>query len=349
MFNFYTNKNKKTQWQNIEYPISSQIISNKLINRMVDKFFKEYLSENDLEKQFLVLMVRFRINNTNEIRTFCKLQKLRFSSIDYLKKFLEIKSLMLQDDYDNQPVSGIIFSWGVRDFSKLRQEFTDSILEQIGPSKKDIVRIIHNKISIPINTDLSKWGRIITDHPNFKNIDLTRGRTITVQIEVRDGITYYKCQLFNHNIEKANWEDKIISFSEDKLIRSIGNTIIDYEKDDIRVKHTIIKTRKMTKIKPHNKLDNKFIAADLETVLDPNNKMKPFLISFKSNSDIKHYFESNSITLFNNFFKKVLIRKYRNHHIYFHNLSGFDGQFLFSQLVNAGYEIDPIINKGKLI
>lgn len=350
MFNFFKNKNKKTQWQNIEYPISSQIISNKLINRMVDRFFKEHLSEVVLEKQFLVLMVRFRLNNTNEIRTFCKLQKLRISSKEYLKKFIEIKSLMLQDDYENQPVSGIIFSWGVRDFSKLRQEFTDSICEQmVGTNKKDIVRIIHNKISIPINTDLSKWGRIITDHPFFKNIDLTRGRTITVQIQERDGITYYKCQLFNHNIEKANWEDKIISFSEDKLIRSIGSTIIEYEQDNIKVKHTIIKTRKMAKIKPSKKIDNKIIAGDLETVLDPNNKMKPFLISFKSNSDIKHYFESTPITLFNKFFKKVLIRKYRSHHIYFHNLSGFDGQFLFSQLVNAGYEIDPMIHKGKLI
>jgi hypothetical protein len=105
----------------------------------------------------------------------------------------------------------------------------------------------------------------------------------------------------------------------------------------------------MAKIKPQKKINNKIIAGDLETVLDQNNKMKPFLISFKSKSDIKHYFESTPITLFNKFFKKILIRKNRNHHIYFHNLSGFDGQFLFSQLVNAGYEIDPIIHNGKLI
>jgi hypothetical protein len=50
---------------------------------MVDRFFKDQVSEIDLEKQFLILMVRFRLNNTNEIRIFCKLQILRISSKDF--------------------------------------------------------------------------------------------------------------------------------------------------------------------------------------------------------------------------------------------------------------------------
>ena len=77
--------------------------------------------------------------------------------------------------------------------------------------------------------------------------------------------------------------------------------------------------------------------------------MVPYLVSLKSNKELVHYFESTPSTLFHKFFKKVLTRQYRYFHIYFHNLSGFDGQFLFSQLINAGYEIDPIIHKGKLI
>jgi len=71
----------------------------------------------------------------------------------------------------------------------------------------------------------------------------------------------------------------------------------------------------MAKIKPKNKLDTKIIAGDLETVLDPNNKMKPspslafgkgrdyFHLNLKQNlkillNQILLHFSINFLTLF---------------------------------------------------
>ena len=47
--------------------------------------------------------------------------------------------------------------------------------------------------------------------------------------------------------------------------------------------------------------------------------------------------------------KSLMIRKYNNYKIYVHNLSYFDGIFLFNVLVDFSDNIKPIINDNKFI
>jgi len=349
MFNLFNNKARKSQWFNQEYPINSQIVNNKIINIMVDRFFKEKLGEMETLNQYLMVMVRFRLNNTNEIKTLCKLQKLRLNSKEYLKAFLRIKSLMLSDDYENQPISGIIFSWGIRDLRKIKGEFIDTVKDQLGHTEEEINFIIHNKVKIPISTNLKKYGKIITDYPDFKNINLGRNRIVNIKITKEEDKTFYNGQLFYNGVEKAIWQDEIISFDEDKLVRTIGKTVIDYEKDQIVLKSTAKQLKRLKKNKPDTKIDGKIITSDIETVFDDQNNMVPYLITFKTNKIHKFIWNKNPNILFKNYFNSVLNRVHKNYKIYFHNLSGFDGQFLFAQLVDQGYDIDPMMHKGKLI
>jgi len=74
--------------------------------------------------------------------------------------------------------------------------------------------------------------------------------------------------LFKNNKLKLDWTDKIVSVKDDHLIRQIGNTFIDYKDRNILQTRTILKKSLMTKIGLSGKLDNKIIAADLETYID---------------------------------------------------------------------------------
>ena len=74
--------------------------------------------------------------------------------------------------------------------------------------------------------------------------------------------------MFKNNKLKLDWTDKIVSVKDDHLIRQIGNTFIDYKDRNILQTRTILKKSLMTKIGLSGKLDNKIIAADLETYID---------------------------------------------------------------------------------
>jgi hypothetical protein len=77
--------------------------------------------------------------------------------------------------------------------------------------------------------------------------------------------------------------------------------------------------------------------------------MVPFLGAIKGKSIAFYSLSKDPSLLFKDYFNRLFVRKNRNHHIYFHNLSGFDGIFLLRSLINQGYEIDPKINDGRLI
>jgi hypothetical protein len=375
-------KSKKHSWNNWEYSLNNQSINDKIINKAVDIFFKNFLDEVNPDEYFLALIVRFRISDTNQIRTICKLQRITLSSKEYLKTFLSIKKEIIQEEYDNVPVNGIIFSWGQRKI-KDKKTFIDTIREQLAIENKASFHI-HRKIKLPFGSDLSLWGYLITDLSNFKSINLGYGRIANVEIQHReDGFTYYLGQLISKGVVKLNWEDRIINLKTNEIVRTIGNTIFFFKGGEVKSWSTMLKAKPISQLKTKEKLNNNIIAGDLETIILRSSKTKvnlinkgealslnnyyegmqdysekinrnnaqmvPYLAAIKGVSSAFNYYHEDPTKLFKTFFLNLFVRKHRNHHIYFHNLSGFDGQFLLSRLVNLGYDIDPIINNGKLI
>lgn len=95
---------------------------------------------------------------------------------------------------------------------------------------------------------------------------------------------------------------------------------------------------------------------DIETVLIDNVHV-PYLICFFDGQDSHSYWintldslylEDNISNMIESVVKDLTIRKYKNHKIYLHNFSKFDGIFLFKHLAKIG-DVDPIINKDKFI
>jgi len=343
---------KKLEWIHVEYPCSEQTISDKLINKMVNRLWTEKFKDLESENKYLILMFRVTLDN-GDIKTLTKLQKLRLESKEFLKKFLQLKALLIQDAYSDAPIKSVIFSYGIREFKYLKNEFIDSVLEEMKPIESKA--LIHNykNYKLPIATDLNKYGKFITEGDNFKNIDLGRNKLLNVIITEKEGYTHYKFQLIKNNKVRVSWEDQIISLEEDHLIRTVGKTIIDFYAGKFFYSRTIIPQAKIQKIKnKKGKIEdiiNEIIAADTETILNPDKTMIPYLLSFKSTKELTNIFNKDQKELFNNFINKLLIRKYRGYNIYFHNLSGFDAFFLIKHLIYAGFDLDPKIHSGKLI
>jgi len=343
---------KKLEWIHVEYLCSEQTISDKLINKMVNRLWTEKFKDLDSENKYLILMFRVTLDN-GDIKTLTKLQKLRLESKEFLKKFLHFKALLIQDAYSDAPIKSVIFSYGIREFKYLKNEFIDSVLEEMKPIESKA--LIHNykNYKLPIATDLNKYGKIITEGDNFKNIDLGRNKLLNVIITEKDGYTHYNFQLIKNNKVRVSWEDQIISLEEDHLIRTVGKTIIDFYGGKFYYSRTILPRPKIQKIKNKKvkieNIINKIIAADTETILNPDKTMIPYLLSFKSTKELTNVFNKDQKELFNNFINKLLIRKYRGYNIYFHNLSGFDAFFLIKHLIYAGFDLDPMIHSGKLI
>jgi DNA polymerase type B, organellar and viral len=351
---------ERQKWNSKEYPCTTQTITNKLINKMVNRFWIDYFKDNqniNEQDNYLLLMFRVRLES-DDIKTVTKLQKLRFSSKEFLKDFLCFKASVTKENYEDSPIKGVIFSWSIRNFKNLRTDFIDTILEQTKPiESKSFVHSFKSYKKLPIDTDLSLFGDILIDNKIFKNIAIDKRRLITVEI-ISDWLEecnfpafpeIRKISLFKNNKVILTWVDKIISKETNSLIRQIGNTLIDFQNGAIIYRRIIIPLKDFTSTKPSKKINNKIIGADLETVLTKENKMHPFIASFINGKEEKSFLNINSNILFNNFFNALFCRGNKNFITYFHNLSGFDGIFLLKRLVDSGYKIEPLIHKGKLI
>src|SRR3979490_1192225 len=111
----------REKWNNIEYPISEGPLTEKIINKMVNKLWIHYFNggTNLKEDNYLILMFRVRLIN-GDIKTLTKLQRLKFNSKEYLKSYLAFKSNIISDAYNSSPIKGVIFSWGIRENKNLR-------------------------------------------------------------------------------------------------------------------------------------------------------------------------------------------------------------------------------------
>jgi DNA polymerase family B len=145
-----------------------------------------------------------------------------------------------------------------------------------------------------------------------------------------------------NNKIQISWIDKIISLEIDHLIRTVSQTIVEYKNGDILSISTLKKCKKIHKIKPQIKIDKDIITADLETYLDKDNNMVPYLAYYYQKNKKGYIFDNNVNILFQTLFRQLFNRKNRGYKIYFHNLSGFYG-FFYCKIIISNNLLYPIL------
>jgi len=337
-------KNKHL-WINLEYKIADQVITNKLIYKTLKIFWKEKI-ESIKDDQYLMILFRIRIAESNDIKTVTKMHKITKNDLELLSDLVVLKLGVAHNAYFELPIKSIIISYGIREFKYLKNPFVNT-LEETLPSS-DIKTHSWYRHKMPISLNITEYGHILSSIENIHYLIKIDSKTVlNIRIEEKEGFKYHLIDFIKNNKKLYSFTDKIIE--KDRLIRTIGQTIIDYKEGSYPVYRTVKKTKKIGKIKTTKNLENKIITADIETYLDKDNKMVPYLAAFFVKNEFVYEFNTNPDILFKNFFDKLFSRKYRDHQIYFHNFSGFDNFFLFKYLLKFGYKVDPIINKGKFI
>jgi len=336
----------KPHWYNLEYKVNEQVITNKLINKTLNRFWKENI-ESIKDDQYLMILFRIRIAQSNDIKTVTKMHKITKKDLEPLKSYISLKLGIAHDAYFELPINSIIISYGIREYKYLKNPFINTLREdEVDMSKINTHTWYRHKIPIAVN--ISDYGYILTSVENIQYLIKIDSKTVlNIRIEFREGFKYHLIDFIKNSKKLYSFEDKIIDI--DRLVRTIGQTIIDYTIGGYPIYRIVKKTRKIDKIKKDRKLTHNIITADIETYIDKDNKMVPYLACFYESSKAFYEFNKNPEALFKKFFEKLFSRKYNKYQIYFHNLSGFDNIFFFKYLLKFGYKVEPIIHNGKFI
>jgi hypothetical protein len=166
--------------------------------------------------------------------------------------------------YRDTRIDSILFSYGVKKgiiSSKSHSEFT-------GSNQK-----IKN-LEIPISMNSEDYGRIILNKENIFIIQNNKNQTINfTKFENNNEVKYFK-----NGILLIQFKDIILS--EDSFIRIIDNKQIHFKNGEQVLSSINLKTKFISKLKIHKKEINKFISFDIETFLDKNKNLIPYLLCY---------------------------------------------------------------------
>jgi hypothetical protein len=112
------------------------------------------------------------------------------------------------------------------------------------------------------------------------------------------------------------------------------------------------KTSFLKPIKPNKKLINKILIMDIETRVI-NNVTIPYCICIFNGINSSSFYlndYNDHIDMMNVAINTILKRKYNNYKVYLHNLSNFDGIFIFNILTSLkNFHINHTKKDGKMI
>jgi|SRR5882762_1332797 len=295
-----------------------------------------------------IVYFMFRIKyDGNDYKTISILQKINKnkSTLNELLKFYIGTLNYKNEQYYTTKIEKIIFTYKIIPDEKLESKET-----RIGPSKKYIPSdkaFNFLGYNLPNTMDVTKLGDII----------YIEGNIILVQNQDR---LYRINKLEKYNFFQLNIKNKLVLEYKDYL-NDVNNldTFTRYIKDQeykfingkLIVKLINRKTKFIKSIKPNKIITNKFITLDIETRVI-NNIILPYLISYYDGVQPTSFYLSDYLDerdMLRTCILSLFQEKYKNHIIYVHNLSFFDGIFLmkiFASIENI--LIIPIMKDGKL-
>jgi len=362
------------KWNNYEIKLKiPSLFTKALLEANVNKFWKENM-ETLPDNHYIFFIFRLKFDN-NQIRSASTLQKIDRTNKNDIIEYLYSRISLSNEAYTSTPIKSLIFSYGVR-IGKLDQSeneingFSENSLSSDNKNKFQIY--YKNKLPIIKSGLVSEYGKVISENKTEDGFQfaLYLNKDINIVLSVCTNPLDFNYNIYGEREQQVNnikyikkgitilkWTDRILG--DNKIIREIGKSVYYYNNGELSLIKVEKKTRAIQSIKVRNKLENKIITMDLETILI-NNIHTPYCLSWYDGLKSKSYFiqglellenlerEEKILGMIQNAIDDICIRKYRNYKIYLHNFSKFDGYFLVKYLAKLG-TCDPIIHKGKII
>ena len=159
-------------------------------------------------------------------------------------------------------------------------------------------------------------------------------------------------EFFNDKKKPRHVFTDIFGKDDFSFIRIFGPQEYIIEDGNLIFKMYKRKVKFMKQNKVHKKLTNRFITLDIET-RTINGELIPYCLCYYDGVKEKSFYLSDykdSTTMLTEAIVSLLRRSYNGYKVYVHNLSGFDGNFLFKILTNIkDFNLKPVMKDGKMI
>jgi hypothetical protein len=233
--------------------------------------------------------------------------------------------------------------------------------------EKSLITVPDN-FNLPLNRNYKTWGIVLINRKN-KFFIINDSNNIDYHVSIENGYNQIEIKNNSNNsliktfrdYDPELFIDSAIN-KKDMFVRYIDNSelFIDGKLEVVKYKSIKFKTNYLKPINKDKKIINKFITLDMETMVI-NNEHIPYCICFSVYNSSIERLTTYSFYLTDYPDHKEMIReliinllrpKYSGYIIQVHNLSNFDGIFLFKSLCNLSTEIDVdsqfVKNMGKI-
>ena len=204
--------------------------------------------------------------------------------------------------------------------------------------------------TLPLTTDLTLWGRILTHKLNKFRIKKINSKFVYEIYRYTREISYNLVKVKDSTNSTILEFKDILGKAVDTFTRIIGSSKYYIEEGKITLKEVTKKYQYIQPTNKHSKPFNKFITLDIETrTID--GVFVPYCICLYDGKKPTSFYSTDYSSyedMLKSAIKSIMRNKYNLHVVYAHNLSGFDGIFLLKLLAELG-TIEPLMRDGKII
>ena len=307
------------------------VINADLLRDRTRRFFKN----EKFDSRFIALITKIRANNDSFWRSIDRrtiIDTTNFTDVsNYINKMIRYTNSHIEDWYDGIKPDYLQFEW-INATEKDYVVYQNNL--KIANLYKNLDIKIDNPHNLPYNINYKTWGKILLENKNELIIrDELRERTYTIRF-LRDLVEIQ----MNTKYNIYYFEDVIITTApiyqfKRIFIKNNSNYEYFYENNQLILKIIDKKVNTLQPIKKDIKYNCNIITLDIETIVI-NNKHIPYLICFYDGKDKYSFYLSDYASekeMFKACIESLLKPKYSGFSVYAHNLSHFDGIFLFNE------------------
>lgn len=334
-------------WNNYMISIDNNLLTKDIIRSSLDQYWLEIMNKlSDSNFVFFIFKVQF---DTGKFKSLSYLQKINNRDYDNILDLLVETLGSKSEEYHITKIISIVFTYKIIPEDKLDLVNKKSNIIKNKMVKKANKNFTFGGFVLPSSMDVFTWGTIIA---RFDNVILIAKPNTGSIYKITLGKEYNYVEVRSNKLVIVSFKDYSNDLNNlNTFTRVLNNQEYIFVNGELVLKKLSRKTTYLTDIKPHKKINNKFLTLDIETrTLD--NIITPYCISIYDGKKATSFYLSDYSSpeeMMKTCIASILNRKYDNHKVYVHNLSHFDGIFLlkvFSSLENVN--VKPILNDGKM-
>jgi len=330
------------------YSIKNLPLTNPVLVTFISKFWEEIFSSIKDTKHLLILCKVQFSDEEMGYRTLGSLRKVNFDDKELFIDFLSQNLSILNESYLVHPILNITFTYIIKE--GISTDNKRALLTNLEETSR-----LHsfNNMKLPISMEPGDYGDIIAsnyidvDGVSYHRFIVKNGNKVFQIDRSLDKICNKVTLLGNIDLFWIDTKLTQLDLSGDIFKREIKKSTFYFMGGEIVLRKQILPAKAFTKLTVDNKLNNKFITMDIETI-KKDGKMVPYLICAYNGNDYITSYGQDQNALFKVFIDQLLTLVKSSVKVYAHNLSGFDGIFMMKHLLNYG-KVEPLLFNGKLI